>query len=111
VYPEDTRWTCSSEPPPTTPRLLGVLRTSRWGTRNTKCRVKHGLALKSFSYNGREEILKLEAAFWVELTATVQGQIEQVQKGSYKSRKEAIEAVDQEMRKVFDALRKEHSRR
>jgi hypothetical protein len=67
--------------------------------------------LEPISYDGHDEILKQVAAFWARLAGTVQTQIKQVQKKDYKSRKEAIEMIDQEMRKVFDAIWKARPRR
>jgi hypothetical protein len=67
--------------------------------------------LKPISYDGREEILKQEAAGWTRLAEALKAETDQVQKGVYKTREEAVEAMGQAMRKVFEAMRRERPRR
>ena len=56
--------------------------------------------LKPTNYDGQEEGLKQYAAGLAKLTKVVQTQTELVQKGTYKTRKEALAPLEKALRKL-----------
>jgi hypothetical protein len=54
---------------------------------------KTWVELKPISYDGREEDLKQEAEMWAKAAVALKSQTELIQKGTYKTRKEALEGL------------------
>jgi hypothetical protein len=62
--------------------------------------VKDWEELEPISYDGREEVLKREALNWAKFTEILGTQTEQVKKGAYKTRDEALGAITKAMRTI-----------
>jgi hypothetical protein len=62
-------------------------------------------ARQGLSYAGREEELKREAAAMTKFAELLQAQTEQVQKGAYKTRKEALGALEHAMKEALKGLK------
>jgi hypothetical protein len=63
--------------------------------------------LKPSSYEGAAEELKLEAGLCARFADILQTQMEQVQKGSYKTRKEALDPLEKAFRELTEKAREE----
>jgi len=94
------RWTFQLHEFGGTPVLKKVKRTSPDGKEvevyaehNPKGDEKNWEELKPISYDGREEDLNQEAATLAKVAEILRTQSEQVAKGAYKMRKEALEAL------------------
>jgi hypothetical protein len=58
--------------------------------------------LKPSSYEGAEEELKLEAELYAKMAEVLPAQMEPVQKGSYKTRKEALDTLEKALRELYE---------
>jgi hypothetical protein len=68
---------------------------------------KNWKELKPSTYEGAEEELRLEAEFYAKFTEMLSTQMEQVHKGSYKTRKEALDTLEKAFREQYERARKE----
>jgi hypothetical protein len=68
---------------------------------------KYWEELKPSSYEGAEEELKLGAELYARIAEVLPTQMERVQKGSYKTRKEALDTLEKAVRELSERVLKE----